>query len=261
MKKLFLFIVFFALFTFVIFGVYVYFCRASFTSAVMSKTLATKVTIGAIDLGLRGVVVENVQVANPPGCLAPNAFAVDAIQVNLPWKELAFGVIGYINDPIEVERIEINHPQISVEIFNTAGSDNNWKRLMGNMPPQKPSTKTQSPRTFVIKEIEFTDVVIEAKNRAQGNAPITVPQIRRLKITPSPNGERRTSEEIARMVLLALSMEIGKQMGLQQFSKEIEQFYGLPPGTLEGKPSWQEWFEEKKGQVTQEFQKLFETKE
>lgn len=209
----------FLLCIFIIFATYLYIYRAPFISNMLTKIVGTQVMIKEIDISKQGLKAHDVRVANLSGALFKNAFRVKTIDVQITPAQLVQAIIGSTH-PVTIEKIEITHPAISVELFNAIGSDNNWKRIIDRFPPTL--QEETGIRRYIVKEIELTDIALAVKNRSLGNLTIEVPPIPYLIITPCPHDEPRTAEEITRTVFINIAIELGKQLHMQKFAE-------LPP--------------------------------
>jgi uncharacterized protein involved in outer membrane biogenesis len=142
----------------------VFYTLESIAETQLSKVLRVPVEIDSINFTLSGVAVHEVEIGNIPESTLQPAFKVDRVAVSMKPMRL-------LDQEVEIEKVEIVSPRIAIDMFNKAGTDNNWTRMTAHLQSENPPAT--SPETeqkeFVIRELRFTNIQIEAKNPAYSN--------------------------------------------------------------------------------------------
>ena len=102
---------------------YMWHQRTSSASAALSDLLGVEVTIDDISLGFNRLSVSGLKIGSRPESQLDHAFKAKEIHVE------GLGFWELFQSRIEVDDVNIKNPNIGVELYNSAGSDNNWSRI------------------------------------------------------------------------------------------------------------------------------------
>ena len=154
--------IFLAVVVLIIVGIYFWTARVSIMERMLSKQLNTEVTLKDLKIGWRKLSIRDLKIANPKSATLPLAFQVGEVSVAMSPFEL-------LHQTIHIDRIDINNPTISLELYNKLGTDNNWVRLLNNMSddegkepkeedvPQKKTVKGDKTK-FVIRKLTLSNL-------------------------------------------------------------------------------------------------------
>ncbi len=260
MKKWCFFFITFVFFMLITFGTYLYLYRAQFVSAVLTKSLGTQVKVEKLDITKDGVYIRKFVIMNPSTCSIPKAFSVNSIDILMQWETILATIFG--GQGIVIDKIEIKQPFVSLEMFNVVGSDNNWNRILNNMPLNMQSKENRaSSRTFLIKEVTLTKIELQARNDALGGISIKTPIIERISIKNLSNTPH-TTDEIIQATLYALLKRFAKELSIPNLLNDIQ---GVGKDTLqtgeevgeqilEAPSDLQSWFQQKTEETSQAIQ-------
>lgn len=229
MKKWILFFVFFALLILLSFGSYAYMARAQFLSSALSTALDTKVTVRHIDFSSDGLLVKDIVIKNPPGCELKDALTLARVQVKTNWSDLIKGVLGLSKQRIVINELRIDKPEMTFELFNVTGSDNNWSRILDKLSSdpahkkakdakkeKKPSQSTE----FTIEKLLLTDITLEMKHHSLGKASFKPALIERIEVRDLGKDNGVALQDICVEVASILMKEAANQFALKQMSPE-----------------------------------------
>lgn len=134
--------------------------KASITAHLISKEFGVPVSIETMSYSNGKLDALNIVVSNPKGSKTPTALKVSSIDVTSTWKDI-------IGKRLIVEEINMNDIIIGFELYNTAGSDNNWSKILStNGDKDKPSQRKYLIKTLRLNNLNvvLTDVNDQVKN-------------------------------------------------------------------------------------------------
>ena len=217
-------IAFFALFVALIvvcFVSYVYINRAPFLATALSHALDTEVKVQSIDLSKQGLQIRNLSIKNPPGCDVKNAFSVDKINVKMNWWPLFKGLVGLSAEKIIIDQIKIEKPEMSVELFNTTGSDSNWSRILAKVSNRAQQQKTPTgERHFAIGKLTINEVKFQLTHHSLPQLSVQPIIVDKMEIRDIGMNNDVALRDIALNVCMVLVQEASKQFALNQMSPE-----------------------------------------
>ena len=239
MKKWISFFTLFVLLIVLCFGGYMYMARAQFLSNALSTALDTPVTVRHIDFSSDGLLIKEIVIKNPPGCELKDALSIARVQVKTNWGALIKGVLGLSSDKIIIDQLRIDKPEMTFELFNVTGSDNNWSRILEKVTEEsshkksrgeKKSKKPSKSVEFAINKLLLTDVTLEMKHHSLGKASFKPALIERIEVRDIGQDNGVALQDICVEVTTILMKEAAKQFSLNQMSPEqILKDYFAPP--------------------------------
>lgn len=140
----------------------------------LTKKLQVPVEIGDIELSLKTVEVDKLEISNPTHCLLPRAFAADQIRVEAP-------LTRYLHTDIEIDEIEIDHVYLGLEFDSPTSLNNNWSALLNHAKTaQDDSKKGQPGKTVLIRRLVLRDIQTDLVYRNKGKKVNHLPRIKEI---------------------------------------------------------------------------------
>jgi len=133
----------------------------------LSKKLKVTVEIGDIDLALKSIEIEKIEIGNPSNCLLPRAFAAERISIDTP-------LTRYLHQDIVIEEMEIEGVYLGLEFDSPTSLRNNWATLLDHgksaQDEDKASGKTVTIRSLILRDVQ-TDLVYHSQGKKVNHLP------------------------------------------------------------------------------------------
>jgi uncharacterized protein involved in outer membrane biogenesis len=175
----------------------------------ISKKLKVAVEIGDIDIALRSIEVEKLEIGNPRGYLLPRAFAADTISIRAPLTQ-------YFKDHIEIEEIEVDNIYLGLEFDSPQGAEGNWTTIMQNAK-QAQASSPKKGKTLMIRRLILTNIHSNLLYRNQGSKVKRLPVIKRIELKDISSEGGNAIDQLMNSAL----GEMIKQVFIEQNLKEV----------------------------------------
>jgi uncharacterized protein involved in outer membrane biogenesis len=120
-------------------------------SSKLSEKMGVNVAIGDMRFGWNDIDIHNVEVGNPRGYFLPKAFTAKIISMFTPLP-------NYLDNPIVIDRIEINNVYVGIELDSKGSKKGNWTAILGNLQANQSTGKGKS---VLIKKLILTNIDID----------------------------------------------------------------------------------------------------
>lgn len=172
---------------------------------IISRKTHLPVTIKKISYHKNAFVIHDLQLANPKGTRLPTALKTETIQVDAPHRQ-------YLEDPIVINQIHVNHSYVNIQVYNKAQTEGNWHTIINNMSEDHNSPLSVE-RPSVIKKLILTNIQIDLI-LADGSIRHLTP-IERIEFD-NVNSERGIPiEEISEIIVQKMMGQIFIEKGLK----------------------------------------------
>jgi len=192
----------------------------------LSKKLKVLVEIGDIDLSLRSIDVEKLEIGNPRGFYLPRAFAADRILIEAPLSR-------YLKDNIEIEEIDIDNVYLGLEFDSPQSTNGNWTAIMANAKAAQASNTNSSAeksnRTVFIRRIVLTNIQTDLLWRSQGTKVRRLPTIKRMELKNISSEGGSVIDQITNSALGEMLKEVFVQQNLKDMLDKLFQPGGNSP--------------------------------
>lgn len=175
----------------------------------LSKKLKVVVEIGDIDLSLRSIDIEKLEIGNPRGYALPRAFAVDRIGIEAP-------LTRYIHNDIVIDEITLDNVYLGLEFDSPKGAEGNWTTIMHNAKAAQ-SSSGKGNKTVLIHRIVLNNIQTDLLYRNQGGKVRRLPVIKRMELNEISSEGGGLSDQLMNSAL----GEMIKQVFIQQNLKDI----------------------------------------
>ena len=185
-----------------------------------SQVTQTPVQVSSVSIDLKAGTgtIEQLSVGNPDGFFAPNIFTLGGISTRLDVTSIG-------NDPIVIEEIRVEKPDVIYEI-NKVGASNikelqkNIEQSTGGSGETAAETPQSSGPKMVIRKLVIEGGKIEANVVALGDKPLSaeLPRIQLNDIGEKSGGA--TGAEITQQVMNAIIARVGPavaSLGLEKY--------------------------------------------
>lgn len=175
----------------------------------LSKKLKVAVEIGDIDLSLKSIEVEKIEIGNPRDCLLPRAFAADRISIDTP-------LTRYLHQDIEIEEIEIEGVYLGLEFDSPTSLKNNWATILDHAKSaQEEDKKETSGKTVTIRRLVLHNVQTDLVYRSKGKKVQHLPTIKKIVLKDLSSAEGSTFDQIMNSALGAMLKEVFIEQNLK----------------------------------------------
>ena len=199
----------------VVAGVFLWVARVPTLERFLSKRLNTKLTIEEVHFGWGTLTIEGLRIKNPAKSTLPYAFQGGSITLEMSpfqlWSEV-----------MHIDRIQIESPTLGVELYNSAGTDNNWSRLLNTFP-------SGNGRKFVIKKLTISNLRFDIV-RSNGK-PINIAPIPYLEFDNLGEKGALTLSQVGKVIFQTLLQTLTSQSQLRGILDTVQ---ALPKQVLEG---------------------------
>ncbi len=209
-------------------GTYFWINRISSVEKFLSQKLNTPVTVEEVSLSWNRLSLQELKIANPRPKKLPYAFETKEIVLEMsPWQLL--------QSTMHIKRVKVIDPLLSIELYNSSGSRNNWADLLNGIPA------SSGDREFVIEELAFLNLSFQAV-RSNGQA-ISLPVIPYLEFENIGSKNPLSINQLGRLLFQTILNSLSKK-GLDHL---LEKVPPLPPAFSEGASSSLPFEDELKG--------------
>lgn len=230
---------------------YLWIARVPTLERFLTQKLGAEVTLEEVKIGWNQLVIENLKIKNLEGSSKPYAFEAGAIS-------LEYSTLDLWKKTLHLPLIKIERPTITVELYNSSGSDNNWSRILSglNAIPSKRS------RNFVINKLtlnHFQFQVVHANGKS-----LAIPPLPYLEFENLGTNNPLTLAEVAKIIFQSLLKSLTSNPSLHSLLDNVPKLSHkllpfLSPGEEE-KSFFQESLDtlkRKSQEVTEYLQELF----
>ncbi len=144
---------FFLILTLCVVGIFLYFNVAHLLAKIISHKMGLPVSIESVDFAKNRLTIRKLSIKNPPKARLPIAFEVEKIEVIAPYSH-------YIKNRIRIEKIDLSHLYINVQIYNKEKTGGNWQTIMSRVD-QDNKSPLSFEREVTIKELLLTDIKVD----------------------------------------------------------------------------------------------------
>jgi uncharacterized protein involved in outer membrane biogenesis len=189
----------------------------------LSKKLKVMVEIGDIDLSLRSITVDKLEIGNPSGYYLPRAFACDKIFVDSP-------LTRYFSEHIEIDEIDLDNVYLGLEFDSPSGTKGNWTALMQNAKAAQEAGKNEkSKRSVLIRRLVLNNIRTDLIYRNQGDKVRHLPVIKRIELKNISSEGGNVMDQIMNSALGEMLKEVFMEQNLKEFMDKIFQPGGNNP--------------------------------
>ncbi len=182
----------------------------------ISKKLHADVMIKQVKIGWDELEIRGLRIKNPKKSTLLYAFEGGSIKIQTP-------LINLWRDLVQIDLITIEDPTLSVEFYNSSGSDNNWSKLLRAFPA------TEHGKTFIIDKLLITNLQIKAMRANQKE--ILLPPLPRLEFDNLGGKHPLTLAQLGRVIFQSI---LSNLTAAPYLGKILDNVPSLPKGYLEG---------------------------
>lgn len=164
---------------------YLWTARVELMEQFLSKRLNLTTRIETVTIGWNHLTIKGLRFENLNSTKMPYALQVDTIAIEMNPLELW-------KNPTYIDRIKIENPILSLELYNGVGNNNNWGHILNRFSPSK-------EKTFVINSLKITNLQFQIA-RFNGK-PFSVPPIPYLEFENLGTGQSLTLSQISRILI------------------------------------------------------------
>lgn len=188
----------------------------------LSKKLKVVVEIGDIDLSLKSIEVEKLEIGNPYGFILPRAFACDKIYIDTPLSR-------YFHDHIEIDEIDVENIYLGLEFDSPSGTKGNWTAIMKNAETaQATSSQKKSTKNILIRRLILNNIHTDLIYRSHGEKVRHLPVIKRIELKNITSEGGNAMDQIMNSALGQMLKEVFMEQNLQDLMDKIFQPGGNP---------------------------------
>ncbi len=191
-------------------GIYFWTNRVSTLESFLSKRLNSKVSLDEVRLGWGRLTLRGLQIETP----SSKAFRSDEIVLEM-------SPFAFFKKTVYVEKIKIQNPTLSLELYNSSGSENNWVRLLNGFP-------SGSGKKFIIRKLVIINLRFDV-TRSNGK-PVSIPPLPYLELQGLGEKGALTVSQLGQVIFQALLQTVVSQGHLGALLDNVRQ---LPQDVLE----------------------------
>ncbi|MBS0615995.1 MAG: hypothetical protein JSR58_05535 [Verrucomicrobia bacterium] len=181
----------------------------------LSKKLKVVVEIGDIDLSLKNIDIEKLEIGNPRGYSLPRAFAVDRIAIEAP-------LTRYLKNHIVIDEINLDNVYLGLEFNSPTGTEGNWTTIMHNAKASQESSGKTS-KTVLIHRIVLNNIQTDLLYR--GGKVRRLPVIKRMELNEVSSEGGSLSDQLMNSALGEMIKQVFIKQNLQDILDKV-----LSPG-------------------------------
>jgi hypothetical protein len=125
-----------------------WFVQAPILSSFLSKTLGMRVSIGTVSVRPSQMKIKYFRIDNPYRYKSSYAMVAESIHSTYEWKKLQ-------DNPRIIDQIHIDHIDLTIELANQLGTQNNWSDLISRIP------KKEHAKEVVINKLILTNLKVD----------------------------------------------------------------------------------------------------
>lgn len=206
------FLLFLALIVILAAGAYLWLSRVQTLERFFSSTFHRHVMIDSVDVQWDKIIIKGMRIENPTNSTLPNAFEAETITIEAKPLDL-------VQERILIRNVAIENPTFSLELYNSSGTDNNWARILSNLPRSQ-------EKQIAIEKLTFSNLHFSVL-RANGKK-ISLPPLSSLEFEHLGQRKPLSFPQIAQVLFesllhyLTAKPHLGNIMeNVPTFSKEI----------------------------------------
>jgi len=187
-----------------------------------SQVTETQVDVSGVDISLREGrgSIHDLRVANPDGYGAQDVFSLGNITLDIDLASVR-------KDPIVIDEIRVQGPQINAELSKTGSSnvDELRKRVQAYTTSSSKSGRKGNEKKIRIKKFVFEEgrVVVDASAIGIEKKEITLPQIRLANVGGS---EGAAPDEIAKIIVTTVAKKVSSEIAHSEIDRLIKKELG-----------------------------------
>ncbi len=216
-------------------GIIVWLSRISVVESILSQKLDTDVTVEDVSLGWNQVTLKNLRLKNLPQSKVPYAFEAQSVTIQMSPFELG-------KKEIHVQRIKIQDPHLTVELYNSAGNDNNWASILKRIP--SPQTVTAAPSElshfYIIDRLSITNLQIDLLT---DNKTTSLPKIPYLELHDVGRNHTLTLAQLCQQLFVAILEAVQSKYHLGALLEHFSSKESLDQSARSAKHSMKEGME------------------
>lgn len=195
----------------------------------LSKKLGVAVQVDDVHLNWGKIIIDKVQISNPPRSILSTAFACQEIDVCAPFNR-------YLNKRIVIDEIDLKNIYLGLEFDSASDTTGNWTRIMSNLQKNTSSSsgKTQqapptgSERSVLIHRLVLTNIQVDVVYRKEGGKVKKLPLIPRIELTEISSEGGFPMDQIMNSVLGQMLKEVFIKQNLKNMMQELLNNPNLP---------------------------------
>jgi uncharacterized protein involved in outer membrane biogenesis len=187
----------------------------------LSKEMKVSVEVEDVNLSLKSIGIEKLEIGNPKGSLLPKAFSSDSIMINAP-------ISNYLDKQIVLDEVLLDKVYIGLEFDAPGSKSGNWTTIMGNLKSANKGEK--KGKTVLIKKLILTGINLDLVYRQGGGKIQHLPPIKRMEFTNISSETGIPTQQISDIILSETLRSIFQRENLQNM---IEGFMQSPSKGIE----------------------------
>ncbi|OGN56420.1 MAG: hypothetical protein A3D96_05050 [Chlamydiae bacterium RIFCSPHIGHO2_12_FULL_44_59] len=133
--------------------IFLWLIKAPIMSSYFTKKLGVPITMRTISMWPSISTIRYFRIANPHGFPSKAAFEVQKISIHYSWGRLT-------SQPSVIDLIEMQDVELTVNLRNLTGSDNNWAAIGAAMPKSRVSR-----REFIIRKLILRNMTVKVTGK------------------------------------------------------------------------------------------------
>ena len=134
---------------------FIWFSKASFLSAYLTKKLKTNVSVSDVGFPTSSrIKIQNFEIKNPEGHKNRTAFSCKLIDVNFSWDEVG-------KNPSVISTIDMKDNYLLVDCENAICSKNNWSKIIQSISQKEKGAREN--REVIIKKLSMTNLDVDVR--------------------------------------------------------------------------------------------------
>lgn len=204
---------FYALVLIILVGGALWLSKEMLASRYLTKTFGAPSSVEKIVISANEIVVKGLQIQNPKGSTLDKALHIENIQI-------AVRVADLFKKQTSIQEIRVADPYIGIEMYDPAGRDNNWSRMLKHMQPETSETPKKGSKQVNIDYVLITNVEIEAVNPIR-NQTIRPDPIAKIELRNVSSDDPRAFNHVMSVIIRAILKEVRKTGGLQNILEDV----------------------------------------
>ncbi len=194
---------------------------SSYITATLSKELGVTVTLEGASLSWNRLTLQGLTIPDLRG--GKNALYTKTIDIL--WRPSTL-----FDATLEVPQIAIISPTIYVRLYNSSGSENNWKELLASSVTEKSTFS----KDILVDELIIDNMVVQLENAPYGPSSITLPATPHIVITNLNTGNPLELDEELSVILRAIMEALSQYDPLAHILDGAPAIVGVPASVLSG---------------------------
>lgn len=191
--------------------------RARVLTYLLSKHFHFPVYVEQLEIKKNAIIINTFILQNPPGSEMRQALYIERIEINTTLKDLW-------RKPLSINNIELGNISLWIEFYNSAGTDNNWKRII--VEDKDPPDPKDLQETYLIKRLALNHLQVYLKKRH--GVLVKFPVIPHLEFHNISNQTGFPLDEIEKALMHVVLKSIFNTFGLGNLLKTLNPFELVP---------------------------------